>query len=158
MSTLIPNENCWIGFATAMPASAELLPTEAEVAAATELTDFVISLNASETGNVVPIPSLKSRFEKSIPGTVTGTFTASMYRDSVSADDTAWTKLPMDATGVFYIARFKAGVPAAADIIEVWPIRVSARTPDQLTSNTAQTFALTCSLPEVPNTAAAVSV
>ena len=30
MSTLIPNENCWIGFATDLPASPLLVPTAAE--------------------------------------------------------------------------------------------------------------------------------
>ena len=34
MTTLIPNENCWIGFSEDMPAATDLVPTAAEVAAA----------------------------------------------------------------------------------------------------------------------------
>src|SRR5689334_14398642 len=106
MSTLIPNENCWIGFATAQPAAADLVPSAAEVSAAVELTDFVISLTANATGNTVPTPKLKSLFEPSIPGTSTASFSAEMYRDSVKAQDIAWNTLPRNTSGVFYIARF----------------------------------------------------
>jgi hypothetical protein len=156
MSTLIPNENCWIGFAVSAPAGPNLVPTAANITAATELTDFIININASQSGNVVPVPRLKSRFETSIPGTVQGTFTSEMYRDSVVANDTAWTMLPMDSTGYFYISRFKGSKPVAADLVEVWSVRVSSRTPSAMASNTAQTFTLTCALPVVPNVAAVV--
>jgi hypothetical protein len=160
MSTLIPNENCHISFSTTMPASGTLAPTAAEVAASTELTDFIININASSTGNVVPTPKLKSAFETSIPGTTTATFTSEMYRDSVSANDTAWTMLAKGTAGVFYISRFggtgTGKLPIAADKVEVWPVRVSSRTASALASNTAQTFTLTCSVPVVPNENATV--
>jgi hypothetical protein len=155
MSTLIPNENSWVGFSEDLPAAATLIPTAAEVLAATELTEFLISLTASSTGNTVPIPNLKSLFEPSIPGTSTATFTAEMYRDSVQADDLAWTLLPRNKAGVFYIARFGgtgAGLlPIVTDHVEVWPVRVTSRAPSAMTSNTAQTFTLTCSVSEEPN-------
>lgn len=155
MSTLIPNENCWIGFATAMPASLTLVPTVSEVAAAIELTDFIISLTASAQGNVVPIPKLSSLFEPSIPGTSTASFTAEMYRDSVQLQDIAWNQLARGVAGVFYIARFGGlgpkRLPIAADHIEVWPVRVTSRAASAMSSNTAQTFTLTCSVPREPN-------
>jgi len=162
MSTLIPNENCWIGFSATMPADdVTLVPTAAEIAAATELTDFVISLTASSQGNTVPTPKLKSLFEPSIPGTSTAQFTAEMYRDSVLADDVAWNTLPRNTEGVFYIARFGGTgtdlLPIADDVVEVWPVRVSSRAPSAMTSNTAQTFTLTCSVPQEPNEAATVA-
>lgn len=158
MSTLIPNENCWIGFGATMPASETLVPTGAELTSAVDLTEFVISITASAQGNTVPIPSLKSMFERSIPGTSTATFTAEMYRDSVDADDLAWKALARGENGVFYIARFKAGKPVIADTIEVWPVKVSARVASAMSSNTAQTFSLTCSVPEIPNEAATITV
>lgn len=161
MSTLIPNENCWIGFSEDMPAAADLEPTTAEVAAATELTDFVISLTANAQGNTVPTPKLKSLFEPSIPGTSTANFTAEMYRDSVRLLDVAWNLLPRNTSGVFYIARFGgtgAGLlPIATDHIEVWPVRVTSRAASAMTSNTAQTFSLTCSVPREPNEDAVVA-
>jgi hypothetical protein len=160
MSTLIPNANCWIGWAANI-AQAALIPKLAELTSATELTDFIININASSTGNVVPIPKLKSAFETSIPGTTTATFTAEMYRDSVPANDTAWTTLPKAASGFFIISRFGGtGVgkkPTTGDTVEVWPVNVSSRTASALASNTAQTFTLTCSVPVVPNEAAVIT-
>jgi hypothetical protein len=161
MSTLIPNENCYIAFSETLPAAADLVPKAAEVAAADELTEFFISLTANSTGNTVPIPNLKSLFERSIPGTSTATFTAEMYRDSVQADDVAWNTLARNTAGVFYVARFGgtgAGLlPIALDHVEVWPVRVTSRTASAMTSNTAQTFTLTCSVPEEPNEDAVVA-
>ena len=160
MSTLIPNENCWIGFSPTMPASATLAPTEAEISACTELTEFFISLTANATGNTVPIPSLKSLFEKSIPGTSTAQFTGELYRDEDDAKDTAWNTLPRDTQGVFYVSRFggtgTGKKPLAGDKVEVWPVRVTTRAGSAMTSNTAQTFSLTCSVPDEPNEDAVV--
>lgn len=161
MSTLIPNENCWIGFSDTMPAAEDLSPSAAEVAAATELTDFIISLTANAQGNTVPTPKLKSLFETSIPGTSTAQFSAEMYRDSVPAEDIAWTTLPRGTTGVFYISRFGGTgaelLPIAGDKVESWPVAVTSRSASPMTSNTAQTFSLTCSVPVEPNEDATVA-
>jgi len=161
MSTLIPNENCYIAFSEDMPAAPTLVPTAAEVAAATVLTDFIISLTANATGNTVPTPKLSSLFEPSIPGTSTAQFTAEMYRDSVHADDIAWNLLPRNTSGVFYIARFGGTgpdlLPIATDHVESWPVRITSRAASAMTSNTAQTFTLTCSVPQEPNEDATIA-
>lgn len=161
MSTLIPNENCFIAFSEVLPVDDDLVPTPAEVAGATVLTEFVISLTANSTGNTVPIPNLASLFEGSIPGTSTATFSAEMYRDSVKADDKAWATLEKDTSGVFYISRFGGTgadlLPIAGDEVEVWPVRVTSRTASAMSSNTAQTFTLTCAVPRTPNEGATIS-
>ena len=151
MTTLIPNENCWIGFSTVKPAVLAA-PTAAEVLAATELTDFIVSLTASSQGNTVPTPRLKRLFETSIPGTSSAQFTAEMYQDNENND--AWEMLPRGTAGVFYISRFGGSgvekLPVALDPLEVWPVIVTTRAASAMTSNTAQTFSLTCSVPEEP--------
>jgi len=151
MSTLIPNENCYIAFSPTTPTDLAA-PTAAQVAAAVDLTDFVISLTASAQGNAVPTPRLKRLFETSIPGTSTAQFTAEMYRDN--EEDLAWDTLPRDESGVFYISRFGGtgaeNLPVSADPVEVWPVRVVSRAGGAMSSNTAQTFTLTCSVPEEP--------
>jgi hypothetical protein len=162
MSTLIPNENCWIGFAEDFPADADgLVPTAAEVADAIELTDFIISFTANAQGNAVPTPKLKSMFETSIPGTNTATLTAECYRDSVRADDLAWNTLPRNAYGVFYVSRFGGTgpelLPIATDHVETWPARVISRAASPMSSNTAQTFTMTGSVPQEPNEDAIVA-
>lgn len=160
MSTLIPNENCWIAFATAQPASALLIPTAVEVAAAIELTDFIISITANATGNTVPTPKLGSLFEPSIPGTSTAQFSAEMYRDSVALEDLAWNTLPRNTAGVFYISRFGGTgpglMPILTNTVEVWPVRITSRAASPMSSNTAQTFSLTCAVPREPNEAAVI--
>src|SRR4051794_6649417 len=103
MARIIPNEESWIGF-TPTVAAANLVPTAAEVTAAVPLTPFVISINASSTGNTVATPSFDSVFETSIPGTVTATFEADIYRDDTT--DTAWLTLPRTTKGYFIISRF----------------------------------------------------
>lgn len=161
MSTLIPNENCWVGFATVRPVSASLVPKASEIASATELTDFLISLTANAQGNTVPTPKLKSLFEPSIPGTSTASFSAELYRDEDPLLDLAWNALPRNTPGVFYISRFggtgAAKKPIVGDRVEVWPVRITSRSASAMTSNTAQTFTCTCSVPEEPNEDAIVA-
>lgn len=164
MSQLIPNENTWLGFVAATPTKPNGVgnisaPTAAEVAAAVDLTDFLITLNASTSGNTVPTPRLKTKFETSTDGTVTGTFTADFYRDD--EDDLAWDTLPRGTKGAFLVKRFGGtgtdGRPAAAETVEVWPISVTSRAPAALTSGTAQMFTLTASLPREPDEDAVVA-
>lgn len=161
MSTLIPNENCWVGFSTTMPAATTLVPSASEIAAATLLTDFLISITANSQGNTVPTPKLSSLFETSIPGTSTAQFSAEFYRDEVTANDTAWNLLPRGTSGVFYISRFggtgAAKLPVATDTVEVWPVIVTSRSASAMSSNTAQTFTLTCSVPVPPNEDATIA-
>jgi hypothetical protein len=127
VSRIIPNENSWIAFALTV---ADIhAPTAAELAGATDLTDFIITINAATTGNTVPTPSLASLFETSVPGTAAAQFTADMYRDD--EDDVAWDLLPRNTKGYFLISRFggtgPANRPAVAQNLEVWPVHVSSR-------------------------------
>lgn len=149
MSRLVPNENTWVGFSETAPANPQA-PTAIEIGAATDLTCFVVSINASATGNTVPTPSICSLFETSIPGTSAAQFTGDFYRDDT--EDAAWEALARGTKGTFYISRFGTGgaVPAAGDKVEVWPVQVTSRAAAALASNTAQTFTLTCAVNEVP--------
>lgn len=158
MARIIPNEETFIAFATTV---ADIqAPLKAEVTAAVNLTPYIISINASTRGNVVQTPSFDTRFETSIPGTVTATFEADLYRDD--EDDDAWDTLPRGTRGYVIISRFGGSggptttppsplhSPTTGDPVEVWPVFVVARTATNLTSNTAQTFTLQCSVPEEP--------
>lgn len=158
MARVIPNEQSYLAF---LPAVADVsAPTVAEITAGTDLTSFLISLNASTQGNTVPTPNISTLFETSIPGTVQASLTADFYRDDEAAGDTAWTTLPRATSGFFVVQRFGAtpGVdPAAADVVEVWPVRVVSRTMSNMANNTAMTFTVTCSVPDVPDEAAVVA-
>ncbi len=164
MSRIIPNEKTWVGFVTTLDDDVTLIPTDDEVAAAVKLSGFVISLNASSSGNVVPTPSFDTLFETSISGTTQASFTADFYRDNVSADDDAWTTLPRGTSGYFIVARFggtgtgKPKLPIATDHVEVWPVVVTSRTMQNMSSNTVLSFTVTCSVPQEPNENATITV
>lgn len=157
MARIIPNENTWVGFATAV--ASLNAPTTAELTAAIDLTPYVISINASSQGNTVPTPAFDSLFETSIAGTVQASFSADFYRDDDA--DLAWLTLPRRTSGFFIISRFGgAGTnnkPIAADKVEVWPILVVSRTMANMSNNTVMTFTVTGSVPSEPVEAATVA-
>lgn len=146
MARIIPNENSWIGFATTV--SNISAPTAAEITGATDLTSFIISLNASSRGNTVPTPAFNSLFETTTTGTSAATFDADFYRDDQT--DTAWTLLPRGAVGYFIISRFGGtgtnNQPVATDKVEVWPVAVTSRTMANMSNNTVQTFTVSCAV------------
>lgn len=156
---VIPNETSWIGFTTKRPADINN-PTEQELAAATNLTQFVISLTAQSQGNTVPTPNIDSLFETSVPGTSQASFQADMYRDD--ADDKAWETLLRGTVGYFLISRFGGTgtdhMPKQGETCEVWPVRITSRTASAMASNTAQTFTCVAAVPEEPSENAAVKV
>ena len=158
MARLIPNQNTWVGFATTV-ASGSFNPTQAEVNAAVNLTQYLISLNASSQGNVVPTPAFDTLFETTIVGTSQASFTADFYRDSTA--DTAWTSLPRTTTGYFIISRFGGSgtgkKPQTGDKAECWPVAVVSRSSANLANNTVQTFTVTCSVPLEPNENATIA-
>lgn len=164
MSQIIPNEESFIGFLVGDDTNRFGVadvdhPTVAEIGAAVDLTDFIIQITPTSTGNTVPVPRLKRRFEPSIDGTSTASFTADLYRDD--EDDLAWTTLPRKTKGAWFIKRFGGtGVdlkPVAGETVEVWPTSVTSRAGSGMQSGQAQTFTLTCSVPEEPNEDAVVA-
>lgn len=177
MSRIIPNANTWIGW---LPLENvpdpenfnKLAPTEQDIAAAYDLSCYTMSLNASSTGNTVPTPSLCSLFETTINGTVSSTFQAEFYRDSSTdsrypelCKDPAWTALPRGVCGYFIVkwygndldqcsmeaaSNLEASPPVDGDPVQVWPVKVTARTASALSSGTVMTFSVTGAVYEVP--------
>jgi hypothetical protein len=160
VSKLIPNENTFVGFeeVTDFPTNLDA-PSAADIAGSENLTPFVVSINASATGNTVPTPALDSLFETSVPGTSAATFQADFYRDD--ENDTAWDALERGKKGVFYISRFGGKgadkMPILADKCEVWPVIITSRSAAALSSNTAQTFTVTAAVVIEPAETATVA-
>jgi hypothetical protein len=154
MAKIIPNEETFIGYATTI-AAGDLEPTVAEVTGATDVTGFVVSLNASSQGNIVPTPALDTLFETNIPGTSQATFSGDFYRDDTNDD--AWDLWTRGDSGFFIITRY-GGIPGTAgDICEVWPVRIVSKAMANMANNTVETFTLTCAVPIEPNEAAVVA-
>jgi len=148
MARLIPNENTWVGFLPEASLADHTAPTALEVAAAEDLTGFLISLNASSRGNAVPTPAFDSLFETSTAGTSSATFDADFYRDD--ENDAAWELLPRGTRGYFLVSRFGGtgtdNLPIATDEIEVWPVMVTSRTMANMSNNTVLTFTVSCAV------------
>lgn len=162
MARLIPNENTWVGFGLTIANTTTLVPTAANINAATNLTPYLMGLNASSQGNVVPTPSFDTLFETSIIGTSQATFTADFYRNSPQGvTDLAWYTLPRKTSGYFFVSRFGGTgtdkKPIAGNVVEVWPVTVVSRTAANLQNNTVQSFTVTCAVNVEPNEAATVA-
>jgi hypothetical protein len=159
MARIIPNDNTWIGFLTDLADDETLAPTEGEIAAGADLTHYVISINASSTGNTVPTPAFDTLFETSISGTTQATFSGDFYRDD--ADDDAWDELPRGTEGWFVISRFggsgTGNIPEEGDVVEVWPVTVTSRSVANMSNNSVMTFTVNCSVPVEPEEAVTVA-
>lgn len=156
MARLIPNENTQVHFVVTI-ADAALNPSVTEVTGGVDLTDEIVTMDASTSGNTVPTPTFASLFETSISGTVTATLTAEFYRDDTT--DTAWDALPRGTNGYLVVSRFgyTGGTPTSGDAVEVWPVRITSRSNMALTNNEVMRFGIEAAIPEVPNEDAALT-
>lgn len=153
--------------------------TASDITKAVDITPFVISITAQSTGNTVPTPTLDTLFEGNIPGTVNASFTMDLYRDDatytdgtttnavVSGDlasantgvDYAWAAFKRGQRGYVIISRFNNPAtvtqgsnqrPSLNNIVEIYPVIVTAKTAGAITSNTVQTFTVTAAVPFEP--------
>lgn len=143
MARVIANNKTRIYFGTVADVQAGATPTE--ISEAVELTGYLTSFDNSTTGNEVDTPDFANEFETSIPGTYSASVTAEFYRDD--DDDLAWETLPRGAQGAFIIHRFGTddGLPE-----EIYPVRVTSRSPVALANNESQRFTIDAAVYEPP--------
>lgn len=131
-------------------------PKVADWSGGVRLTQLLMSLNLSATGNAVPTPSFDTLFESSILGTSQATATADFYYDDEEVENLAWTTLPRLTKGYFLLARF-GGTPGIGDPCEVWPVTILSRAVANMANNTVVSFTVTMAVPEEPAEDAVVS-
>lgn len=115
-------------------ASATLAPTVAEITAGTDLTPFLTrdGFDDPRSASNIDASDAASRIDKAIPGNVAAAVaTLKLYRDSVTADDDAWTALPSDTTGYLVEREFGGSTvaQAAGDKVNVLHGVVMTRSP-----------------------------
>lgn len=117
-------------------------PTLTEINAGTDVTEFLQSIDTPLEGEAVPSMDLSSAYRKTVAGPFGGEITSVMYREDEVADDIAFPLFPRNTTGHFVIRRFGGSTVAfaAADPVEVWPVRVITRSPAAAESATVQAF------------------
>lgn len=143
MARVIANNKTRIYFGTVADVQAGADPSE--LSTATELTGYLTSFDNATTGNEVDTPDFASEFETSIPGTYSASISAEFYRDD--EDDLAWETLPRGAQGAFIIHRFGSGEDLPE---EIYPVRVTSRSPVALANNESQRFSIDAAVYEPP--------
>ena len=129
-------------------------PTIAELTAGTEVTPFLTpaGLDTPEEGTDADSSSLASARDFSIPATIGGDIVGEFYRDDT--DDDAWDAMPRLQQTHLVISRFGGtgtdNAIAATNPVEVWPVRVSQRSPSRLTRGEAQRFTVRFALESDP--------
>ena len=120
-------------------------PQASEIDEAEDLTGFLVSFDNSTEGNEVDTPDFATDFETSIPGTYSASVSAELYRDD--DDDVAWETLARNTEGAFFIMRFgnESGKP-----LEVYPVRITSRSPVALANNESQRFEVEAAVYEPP--------
>jgi len=125
-------------------------PTTVELTAGVDVTPWLSSLDTPLDGDSVDSSDLSSAFNKTVAGTYGGGATATFYRDDTT--DTAWDLLPRNTTGYIVIRRFGGSEVAwtAADVAEVWYVRVITESPATMDRNNVQTFDVDFAVLEEP--------
>lgn len=137
-------------------------PTMTELGLGTEVTPFLTpaGLDTPEEGTDADSSSLASPRDFSIPATIGGDIVGEFYRDTVNDD--AWDAMPRLQITHLVISRFGGtgtdNAIASTDVVEVWPVRVSQRSPSRLTRGEAQRFTVRFALSDDPVLIAAVAV
>lgn len=115
-------------------------PTAAEIAAGTNVTGAMSSLETPEDGTTPDASDLSDPFDKTVAGTFGGAVSSDMYREDDS--EVIFNLFARNTTGYIVLRRFGGSeVPiATADVVEVRYLRVVTRSPSPLERNTVQTF------------------
>lgn len=140
MARLIADGEVRVAFAVTVANPAA--PTAAEATAGTNITPFLASLDTPLEGEAVPAPDLSSAFNKTVAGPYGANGSGEFYRDD-TADD-AFDLFPRNTTGFLIIRRFGGStvVFAAAQLVDVWNVRVIARSPATMDRGSVQMFSV----------------
>lgn len=146
-------------------AASTLIPTQVEIDAGDEVTDFITpaGIDLPEEGTDADSSDIGSARDKSVPATVGGVLTGEFYRDDGTAGglDTAWTTQARLTNTHLVVARFGGtGTDNAiqvGDTVEVYKVRVSQRSNNRITRGEVLRFTATYSLSDDPNLAAVVT-
>jgi hypothetical protein len=134
-------------------------PTAAEIAAGTNLTNFVAKdgVAVNTTTNNVDSATIAETFDSQIVGSWGGEIELTMFRDDTA--DTAFTLCVYGTNGYLVIDRFgpSGTAPVATDKVEVWPAEMHQPVPQNSAANTQQRFMEKFAVTSQPNLSATVA-
>lgn len=126
--------------------------TVAEVTAGTELTDDLAEVNGFTFANSpIQTPDMGSKFVSQIPGEdSTDDSGMVFYQDDDNTD--IYDAMVKDTSG--YVVIFDLGTaganPAAADVVDVWPVTISSRAKRYTADNEAAKFEVKFAMTDPP--------
>jgi hypothetical protein len=122
--------------------------SRAEITSSTDLTPSIAEINGwmLEASNVAT-PDMGSRFDSSVPGVITANDSNLVFYED-DTTDTIETLLPAGTEGNVLLFR-KGDVPASASL-DVFPVRVSSKSPSYSTGNEAARFQVNFAITEEP--------
>jgi hypothetical protein len=134
-------------------------PTAAEIAAGTNLTNFVAKdgVAVNTTTKNVDSATIAETFDSQIVGSWGGEIELTMFRDDTA--DTAFTLCVYGTNGYLVIDRFgpSGTAPVATDKVEVWPAEMHQPVPQNSAANTQQRFMEKFAVTSQPNLSATVA-
>lgn len=118
----------------------ETAPTEAEVAAGTDLTTYVTKdgVNPGTTNNRIDTGGIDDVFDSQIQGSWGAEFQLTCMRDDTT--DLAWETLQRGVQGYIIIGYDSAAGIAAGDTVQVWAVEFGTPLMQPSASNTVQMF------------------
>ena len=130
-------------------------PTVANITAGTNLTPFLPTTGVAIewTQNNASLPMLDESFTVEAVGTESATIELTFTRDDT--DDDAWDTFTRGANGYLLVSRF--GAPAAADVVEVYPVQSHRPVPLAPAENDFQQGKVTLAVTDTPNLGSVVA-
>lgn len=128
-------------------------PTEAEMAAATELSCLLSDLSGfSFKNNPINVPDFCSTFVKNIPGEDTvDASSMTFYEDNVSNPIRTLLAKGTEGYIVFFPYGVTGGAPSAGDECEVWVVSVASSTREWNAGNEAAKYMVEFTAIDVPD-------
>lgn len=121
--------------------SSKTNPTLVQITAGTLLTPFITKdgVEVPNNQNMVDSATIDETFDAQEPGSWGGgPLTLTMFRDSVTASDTAWTLCVYGTRGFIVISR--RGVPIVGGKVEVYPVAMHTPVMLSTSANEMQKF------------------
>ena len=153
MARYVPEGTMEIAYVAtvAVPAA----PTASELNAGVDLTEFAVGdLDMPFEGSTAEAGDLSSRFNKTVPGDYGGQEgSCTFHKDSVQANDTAWTTMVRDLIGWLAVAPRGLATPgtwAIGDYVDLWPIQVLSRSLNAQARNTSTRFSIKMAITDEP--------
>lgn len=128
-------------------------PSHTEISAGTDLTDDIAEINGFVFSNSpIMTPDLGAKFVNQIPGEDTTEDSGLVfYQDKDNTDIYDALVKGDDGFIVFFDIGYAGSAPAAADVVDVWPVTISSKSKHYTAGNEAAQFEVKFAMTKPPS-------